>query len=86
MTFHQTIEPLLLTPKLMRPRRRSGPFVAFGFWGVLIYALVTGLVWTMALMFTISWDFAVIAYVGAGYAITAAIRKIKGRRAVNAST
>lgn len=82
MTFHQTIEPLLLTPKLMRLRRRPGPFVAFGFWGVLIYALVTGLVWTMAAMFTVSWDFAVIAYVGAG----CTVRKIKGRRAVNAST
>lgn len=79
-THRQMIDPLLLTPRLVRPRRRSRTVLVGSGWGILLYVCTVGLAYVMALMFTVSWDVAVIFYAAVALGVAVIAGKIRARR------
>lgn len=80
-TFTQTIKPWLLTPKVARSSRRPPRLMLSPMW-LLLYVMAAAVWYMLAYSLTLTWDFGVVVYVGAGYAIVRLVRRLRRRPAV----
>lgn len=78
--YRDTVNQLLLTPRVFKRSRRHSRVMVFGFGWMLGYMLIVGLAWMTVLMCTVSWDFVVLVGVGVWFAVSTVVREVKERR------
>lgn len=78
--YRDTVNQLLLTPRVFRRTRRQSRVFVFGFGWMMAYMFIVAMAWTMVLMFTVCWDFAVLVGVGVWFAGRITVQAVKARR------
>lgn len=79
--YRDTVNQLLLTPRVFRrPQRRQPRVFFFGFGWMFFYAFMVALFWFTVLSFTVSWDVMVVIGVGVWFLGLVSVRAIKARR------